>query len=316
MGNALTPLHVSYLEKLTSALEKDSRFEALLAIGSLAQKQLDKYSDLDLVLVVKELFYKDVISKRYTFAAQLGNLLSAFSGTHRGDQRLLICLYGPQLLHVDLHFFTFSDLSRLCERPKILWSASGSPIQETIQETAFKPAQHSDDWFELRAWMWLHEASARYLRGELYSAIDVLSTLRETVLAPMLQRKLGTQFYNTRKLDMQPEPFNKMLASTLAVYSRESVYSALMSSMRLYLELREDSPPPHPVNGMPERIEKLLQAKAYKPLELPENTPLGTTDSVLSSQFNHAPISRIESELALESNFESEQFVQPPDKNS
>ena len=51
------------------------------------------------------------MAQRKVLAGTLGHLLHAFTGEHVGEPRLLICLYGPELLHVDLKFM---DLAALC----------------------------------------------------------------------------------------------------------------------------------------------------------------------------------------------------------
>lgn len=48
-------------------------------------------------------------------AGTLGHLLHAFTGEHVGEPRLLICLYGPELLHVDLKFVTLEMLTQRVE---------------------------------------------------------------------------------------------------------------------------------------------------------------------------------------------------------
>ncbi|NRS94850.1 hypothetical protein DFH40_002566 [Clostridium beijerinckii] len=44
------------------------------------------------------------MNERIKIAESLGTLLSAFTGEHVGEPRLLICLCEPELLHVDLKF--------------------------------------------------------------------------------------------------------------------------------------------------------------------------------------------------------------------
>ena len=52
------------------------------------------------------LYYDEIMAQRMAFAGTLGHLLHAFTGEHVGEPRLLICLFGPELLHVDLKFIT------------------------------------------------------------------------------------------------------------------------------------------------------------------------------------------------------------------
>jgi len=53
-------------------------------------------------------------------------LLAAFPGDHVGEPRLLICLYGPPLLHVDLKFMSTDEFLHRVEDPMVLWDRAGA----------------------------------------------------------------------------------------------------------------------------------------------------------------------------------------------
>jgi hypothetical protein len=124
MTSTLPFLHTAFLETLIEKLKQDDRFEALLAGGSMVHGGFDEHSDIDLVPVVRSDAYARVLHERREIAGGLGNLISAFTGEHVGEPRLLICLYGPELLHVDLKFVVLSDLITALFVCKILMSAS------------------------------------------------------------------------------------------------------------------------------------------------------------------------------------------------
>lgn len=89
----------------THAIEKlsrDSRLWALLAGGSLMTGTMDEYSDLDLIVVYDFAHREQIMNQRLLIAEGLGTLLSGFTG----EPRVVICLYGPEPLHVDLKFVT------------------------------------------------------------------------------------------------------------------------------------------------------------------------------------------------------------------
>src|SRR5829696_2356432 len=122
MTSTLPTHYAAFLAEACEILSADRRIHTLLAGGSMIHGGMDEFSDLDLVVVVEEEFYTEVLASRMEIARGVGPLLSAFTGEHVGEPRLLICLYGPELLHVDLKFVTMSDLDRLIERPIVLWS--------------------------------------------------------------------------------------------------------------------------------------------------------------------------------------------------
>ncbi len=72
------------------------------------------------------------MNERIKIAANLGTLLSAFTGEHVGEPRLLICLYGPELLHVDLKFVSINDIAHRVKDPVILWER-GNCVSEALK---------------------------------------------------------------------------------------------------------------------------------------------------------------------------------------
>lgn len=259
MANTLTQVQIAYIDKIMGCLTTDTRFEALLAAGDLARGKQNELSSLDLLLICKDETYKEVFTSRYVFAAQIGGLLSAFPANHRGKAYQLVCLYGPELTCINMSFVARKYIQHEPVSPKIIWKTEHSDIENYITQTSPLVNEHNADWFELRAWAWLHECSLQLLRGELFEAISQLDFFRRRILGPMLQRNLGQPQLNLKEIDTLPEPFNNMLATTIAVYSRESIFSAIRSSIRIYLQLRKDAPPEHPVGDMPELLYKTLQ---------------------------------------------------------
>jgi predicted nucleotidyltransferase len=105
------------------------RHPALVGVaagGSFATGRMDEFSDLDLVVVAHPSSWPGVLDQRRALAASLGPLLVSFTGEHVGEPRLLICLYGPPLTHVDLKFVAPADLRVRVEDPVLLWDRDGS----------------------------------------------------------------------------------------------------------------------------------------------------------------------------------------------
>ncbi len=93
-------------------------------------------------------------------ARRLDPLLGAFTGEHVGDRCFLFCFDRPELLHIDLKFVTMPDLDRLIERPVVLWSRDTAAVEEGLNRAAISWPNRDPDWFEARAWTWLHYAAA------------------------------------------------------------------------------------------------------------------------------------------------------------
>ncbi|WP_210210231.1 hypothetical protein [Microvirga subterranea] len=223
---------------------------------------MDAFSDLDFVVVVSEDAYPEVLASRTDIARRLGPLLSAFTGEHVGEPRLLICLYGPELLHIDLKFVTMPDLDRLVERPVVLWSRDEAIVEEALDRAEISWPNRDPDWFEARAWIWLHYGAARALRGELFEAIGMLAFFREQVLGPMLHRRAGRPQRGVRRIEAYGLAETRPLAATVARHDVESVKAGLVAATELYLELRADAPPRSAVDGMPQALLRFLGHEA------------------------------------------------------
>jgi hypothetical protein len=238
---SLPDLHAQMPDRVVAAVRCDDRFEALLGTGSLAYGGFDEHSDLDFVIVVRAADHAAAMAGRQAFAAGLGSLL-AFGGEHVGEPRLLICLFGPPLLHVDLKFIVPGDLSALSERPMVLW------------------ARNSDDLERRLAWVWLHYVATKLLRGEHFEAIGGLDFFRDQVLGAMLQRNAGRRPRGVRRVE-DVEGAKGLLAPTLPSTGHRSIAEALKRSAALYVELRTAEPPSSPVKGMPGLLLDFIDGK-------------------------------------------------------
>jgi len=246
----LPDLHAGMRDRVIAAMRDDQRFEAQLGSGSLAYGGLDEHSDLDFVLVVRAADHAQTMAERHGFATRLGPLLAAFSGEHVGEPRLLICLFGPPLLHVDLKHITAADLSGLSERPVVLWARDARDFERRVAEMTVRPRKRDAQWYEDRAWVWLHYAATKLLRGELFEAIGALDFFRDQVLGPMLQRNAGRPARGVRRVE-EVEGTAGRLAPTLPGIDRVSIARALKQSAALYVDLRQVDPPARPTAHMP-----------------------------------------------------------------
>ncbi|HYL57299.1 MAG TPA: hypothetical protein VEU51_00410 [Candidatus Acidoferrales bacterium] len=234
--------HADFADRAAAALAADPRFLGLLAGGSYIGNQIDKYSDLDLVLVVRDADYGAVMTQRREFAAALGRLQYAFIGEHVGEPRLLICLYAEPLLHVDLKFVILKDLDRLIETPVVLWERDGR-VAERIAGGAPRWPNAAPEWFEERFWVWIHYLATKFGRGELFETIGGLSDIRSYVLGPMIARRRGAEQRGVRRIETVAPELAPRLSPTLGANSRAECARAIRETIELYRELRADSPP-------------------------------------------------------------------------
>ncbi|TCC64269.1 hypothetical protein E0H73_07600 [Kribbella pittospori] len=181
------PAHLREIaQAVVAEAAADERMLAVVAGGSIATGTSDEYSDLDLVLVCTPEGQAACLAEAKTFAGRLGTLLTSFTGEHVGEPRLLIALYGPPLLHVDLKFVTPDDLRRRVEDGLVLWRRDDTV--DTTPGGAAQWPQPDPQWIEDRFWGWTHYIGVKIARGELFEAIEAWARC----VRPRSRRSLST----------------------------------------------------------------------------------------------------------------------------
>lgn len=249
------------LSRVRASLPADPRFEALLGTGSMVTGGFDDESDLDLVLLVRPDAFAGAMADRRTFADGLGDLLACFTGEHVGEPRLLICLYGPPLLHVDFKFVATDDLTGFVETPLLLWARAPELIQQRVDGLEIEEARRDAQWFEDRAWVWMHYSATKIRRGEFFEALAALDFFREIVLGPMLRRQAGERPRGLRRIETSRGAPDRLLP-TVSTCDRASLVAAWHASIALYMDLRTADPPPHPTAHMPAALLDFLDGPA------------------------------------------------------
>ena len=229
--------HAAFLDNAIARLTADERLVGVAAGGSYATRSMDEFSDLDLVVAVEPTAYEAMLGERQALAQSLGPLLAAFTGEHVGEPRLLVCLYGPPLLHVDLKFVSLADAAARVEEPVILWERDGR-LSAALRGR--RPAYPEPDlqWIEDRFWAWVHYGAAKIGRGELFEAIDGLAFLRSRVLGPLALMSRGSRPSGVRRLELLAPDLAEELRATVATPSADSCAAALRAAAESYRRLR------------------------------------------------------------------------------
>ena len=234
--SSLPASHRAFLHRAIPILAGDQRILAVAAGGSYADDAMDMFSDIDLVMVCDQTNFVSLLQDRTLLASRLGPLAVAFTGEHVGEPRLLICLYGPPALHVDIKVVTLADLSSRAEDLVVLWTRSGI-MTEALSNAGTAATGPDAQWIEDRFWVWVHYGAVKIARGELQEALDFLSYLRVSVLGPLGLQRHGLKPYGVRRVEKQPR-LAAQLAATVGQLDRPALYAALESAVKLYLELR------------------------------------------------------------------------------
>jgi len=233
-------VHERFMKRAIEKISQNPRMTALLAGGSMMQGTMDAYSDLDLVIVYNDEYRDEIMEQRIAIAEELGHLLSAFTGEHVGEPRLVICLYGPEPLHVDLKFVRLQELAARVENPLIVWER-GSEVAALLQQTMPSFPMPDPQWIEDRFWVWVHYGATKLGRGELFECIDHLAYMRSAVLGPLVHLRNGQLPRGVRKLESYAAAEVKELQGTVPSYSFDSCYHAMKLTIEMYRRLRQES---------------------------------------------------------------------------
>jgi len=236
-GPRVPEVHAAFLRSAVARLSEDPRLVGVAAGGSYVTRTMDEFSDLDLLVAAEPEAYPSVLADRQRIAGDLGNLLSAFTGEHVGEPRVLICLYGPGPLHVDLKFVSLSDVAVRVEDPAILWERDGR-LREALAGGSPRFPPPDRQWIEDRFWVWVHYGATKIGRGELFEAHDFLAFLRAQVLGPLALHLRGERPSGVRRLELAAPDLAEQMRSTLAGYDAGSCAVALNAAAEIYRKLR------------------------------------------------------------------------------
>lgn len=248
------------MDRLLAIVDADDRFVGVTLGGSTARGTADAHSDLDLVLACRDAEHDALMRERHDLAASLGPLLVAFTGEHVGEPRLLIALYGPPLLHVDLKLVAQSDLAHRVEDGLLLHERDGAVQTAWTTATASWP-QPDPQWIEDRFWVWVHYGATKIARGELFECLDLLAMIRSAVLGPLLARNAGhPRPQGVRRIEDTVPTAVDALAATVGEHSSIGCATALTAAVELYLAARTPHPPPQPRTAAEREARAFLRA--------------------------------------------------------
>jgi hypothetical protein len=230
-------MHKKFAEKVVNVLRDDPTIIGLAGAGSWITNEIDEWSDLDLIVVTTDNLNADK-SKMVEYANRFGNLLSAFTGAHVGEKRLLICLYDEPLLHVDIKFLTLDEFHDRIENPIILLD-NNNAMQDVINSTEPEFPVPDFQWIEDRFWTWIHYGLLKIGRGECLEALDFMSFLRMVVFGPLLHLKNNNLPRGVRKVEttLSRSDFESLIG-TLSDNNKKSLLKSFFNAVELYKDLR------------------------------------------------------------------------------
>jgi len=227
------------LERVKSLVEDDPRFMGMWTVGSMATGKADKYSDLDLYLLVETAYYDETYSERSSFAEKIGRILSTFEVDWPNCQ-----LYGVILdncIEVDLCYCKPEQVEIFAPY-RIVIDKKGNLdellTKHTISyETDVK--KQLTEHMDFAAYNVLH-AINMLGRGEYWSAIRQIETLRKRTAGLIgLQTKTDVEEEYRKLESLVSEEVNKGLQKTLCEYNFESIAEAISAATSLFMKEAE-----------------------------------------------------------------------------
>jgi hypothetical protein len=252
------------LRSTVSQLRAHPALLGLAAGGSFASGEMDEFSDLDLFLVVAPPAWAELSESRRAITLSLGSLLLDFGGEHVGEPDMLICLYGPPLVHVELHFVTPEHFRARADGPVVLWDREGRS-RAAAPRGISPPAPPDWQWIEDRFWHWVRYAAAKIGRGELFEALRILGDLRSRVLGPLALHEAGAPAYGVKRVERASPDRAEQMRATVAEYDVTDIVRAIRAAIAMYRELRTRAPADLQLRSRAEEyVEKYFAAVAER----------------------------------------------------
>jgi predicted nucleotidyltransferase len=247
-ADLIPPTVRQFLEEALPILRGNSRLLGVAAGGSYAHGRMDRYSDLDLLLVTTNNDAKEIVARLPELAQAIGPLLSSFSGSMFGVPELLVCLYAPQPLHVDLKVVAIETMRNGIERPEVLFDRTGE-LRACVAAMTVAWPDLCAQWFEDRFWIWVDYVVRKVGRGEIFDALDCLAMIRKRVLGPMIARHLCQRQDEVRHIERVAPELSEQLKAVIGRHDAGDLLRALDAAILLYTELRRDEAPEKPRDG-------------------------------------------------------------------
>jgi predicted nucleotidyltransferase len=215
------PVHEEIARKAVDMLAADSEVVGLYLAGSFALGHPDRYSDIDLYVVIPDGSKDDVLRRAASMVQDVARVATWFPATHLGDPAQLIVIYeADPPIHVD---FQYKEVRELIPRVKdkdiiVLVDRSGDLAQHKEASGKLGPPREDEEverlqYLEDRFWAWTWYAASKIARGELWEARDAIEYMRSNVLVALADIGLGTPREGNRRLESKYPDENQMILS-------------------------------------------------------------------------------------------------------
>jgi predicted nucleotidyltransferase len=241
------PVHEGIARRAIDLLAADAEVIGLYLAGSFAFGQPDKYSDVDLYIVIPNGSKDEVLRRAAAMVRDVETVATWFPATHLGDPAQLIVIYKTDPpIHVDFQYREVRELIPRAKDKDIVILADRSGVVTRHQEASRKVGAPGGDkeveqlqYLEDRFWGWTWYTASKIARGEFWEARDAIEYIRSNVLVTLADIGLGTPREGNRRLEIKyPADIQLTLSDTIpGEHSKDSYAGALRASVAGYEKL-------------------------------------------------------------------------------
>lgn len=244
------PEHWEIAARVIERLQADESVMGLYLSGSFAQGKPDRWSDIDIYVVVADEALHEVASRHERLIRQAGDIVASFRATHLGDPHQRIVFYrASKPIHVDFQYRARGSLKpRKKDGSVIILLDRGGDLEPWKEACKREPDDSSRtperiQYLEDRFWAWCWYAHAKIQRGELWEARDAVEYIRSNVLVPLAHPE-GQLLEGNRRLEGKLSADTQVLLTTTipAGHSASAYGEALERIMRAYSQLFDALP--------------------------------------------------------------------------
>ena len=244
------PDHWQIASRAIERLAAAERVVGLYLSGSFAKVKPDRWSDIDLYVVVPDGAADEVINSHERLIGEVGDMATMFPATHLGDPHQIIVFYrAGDPIHVDYQYRELGALKprRQDSNVTVLLDPTGElerwrqACQQEPESSG--PISEQLQYLEVRFWGWCWYTHAKIERGELWEAREAVEYLRSNVLLALAHGDTQV-FEGNRRLERKlAADVQDLLASTVPEsHSARSYGQALARITTAYAKLFDRVP--------------------------------------------------------------------------
>ncbi len=239
------PDHWQIFERAITLLAADTSVLGLYLSGSFANGKPDRWSDIDLCIVVENGRVDTILIDQQKLIDSIAPVVTKFPAIHLGNSHQIIVFYkANDPIHVDFQYKELAELEpcRHDANIKIIFDHSGAvayyrqlcQLAKDTQILSHEKIQYLEDRF----WGWCWYTYTKIMRGELWEARDALEYIRNNVLV-ILSHNEGQILEGNRRLETKLSKHARDVLTTTVSHehSGEEYARILTSMMHVYIDL-------------------------------------------------------------------------------